>query len=85
MKNHFTTTFLNVLLGFLILASVAFTFLVIHRETKADDSALQARQANNSLVRVNAILNDTATYNTTARDPQLAHILQVAQETPATR
>ena len=85
MKNHFTTTFLNVILGFLVLLSVGFTYLVIHREPEVADTAAEARQDNGNLVKVNAILNDTAVYNATAHDPELAHILQVALEKPASR
>jgi len=85
MKNHFTTTFLNVILGFLVLLSVGFTYLVIHREPEVADAAAEARQDNSNLVKVNAILNDTAAYNATAHDPELAHILLIAQEKPATR
>jgi hypothetical protein len=83
MKKNFTTTFLNVILGLLIFLSVGFTFLVIRREPEVADAAAEARQDNNNLIKINAILNDTAAYNTTARDPQLAHILQVAKEKPA--
>jgi hypothetical protein len=85
MKNHFTTTFLNVILGLLIFLCVGFTYLVIRREPEVADAAAEARQDNNNLIKVNAILNDTAAYNTTAHDPQLAHILQIAQQKPANR
>ena len=67
----------------LIFLSVGFTYLLIRREPEAADAAAEARQDNNNLIKVTAILNDTAAYNTTARDPHLAHILQVAQEKPA--
>jgi hypothetical protein len=85
MKKPFTTTFLNVMLGFLVFLSVGFTYLVIHREPVVADATAEARQDNGNLVKVNAILNDTAAYNVTARDPELAHILQMAQEKPAHR
>lgn len=83
MRNDLTTTLLNLALGALVFLSVGFTLLVIWREPKVTIYAAKALQDNNNLMKVNALLNDAAAYNSTARDPELARILQAAQQKPA--
>jgi hypothetical protein len=85
MKNDLTTTFLNFVLVVLVLLSVGFGLLAVWREPKVPRYAAEALQDNNNMMKVNAILNDAVAYNATARSPELARILQAAQQKPATR
>jgi hypothetical protein len=83
MKNDLTMTFLNLTLSGLVLLSVGFTLLVILREPKVPRYAALAMQYNNNLSKVRQILNDTAVYNATIHDQELARILQSAQQQSA--
>ena len=76
-------TFLNLALSGLVLLSVGFTLLVIFREPKVPAYTAVAMQYNNNLSKVKQVLNDTAAYNATNRDQELARILQSAQPKPA--
>jgi hypothetical protein len=82
MKHDLTTTILNLVLAVLVFLSFGFTLLVIHREPEVPAAAAAAMQDNQNLMRVNAVLNDVAAYNATARDPELAHLLEVARKKP---
>ena len=81
MQHNLTKAFLNVVLAALVFLSVGFTLLVIKREPEVPDATAAAVQDNTNLRKVNAILNDVAAYNATARDPELATILQNARQT----
>jgi hypothetical protein len=83
MKNDLTTVFLNFVLAALVFLSVGFALLAVWREPKVPMYAAAALQDNNNLMKVNAILNDAAAYNVTARSPELAHILQSVEKKPA--
>ncbi|MGC9941327.1 MAG: hypothetical protein ABSE48_05795 [Verrucomicrobiota bacterium] len=83
MKNDLTTTVLNFVLVVLVFASVGFGLLAVWREPKVPVYATVALQDNNNMMKVNAILNDAVAYNATARNPELARILQAAQQKPA--
>ena len=84
MKNDLATAFLNCVLLVLVLLSVFFGYLTIRREPRVAGFATLALQDNNNMMKVNAILNDAAVYNASARSPELARILQAAQQKPAT-
>ena len=83
MKNDLTKAFLNVVLTALVFLSVGFTLLVIRREPEVPAATTAAVQDNNNLMKVNAMLNDAAAYNATARDPELTLILQTARQKPS--
>lgn len=85
MKNNLAAAFLNLALAGLVFLCIGFTLLVIWREPRVPVFAATALQDNNNLMKVNAILNDTAAYNATAKDPELARILNSVQQKPATR
>ena len=82
MKNDLTTVFLNFVLAVLVLSSVGFALLTILREPKVPLYAAAALQDNNNMMKVNAILNDSATYNASAHNPELARIIQSVAQKP---
>jgi hypothetical protein len=79
MKNDLLTTFLNFALAVLVFASVGFALLAILREPKVPIYTAAAMQDKNTMMRVNAVLNDTLAYNAVARSPELTRILQSVQ------
>jgi hypothetical protein len=83
MKRDLTTTVLNLVLAVLVFSSFGFTLLVIRREPEVPNATAAAVRDNQNLMKVNAILNDVAAYNATARDPELAHLLEAARQKPA--
>jgi hypothetical protein len=85
MKNDLTTTFLNFVLAMLVFLTVGFGMLTIWREPKLPGYTTEAVQANNSLMKIQALLNDAAAYNVTARSAELAGILQTVEQKPASR
>ncbi len=86
MKNDLMTTVLNFVLAGLVLLSVFFALMTIQLEPKIPALTIPASQANQNLLRISSLLNDTAVYNTTARSPELARILAILQQhKPAAR
>ena len=83
MKRDLTTTILNLFLAVLVFLSFGFTLLVIRREPEVPPATAAAVQDNQNLIKINAILNDSAAYNATAHDPELTRILQTAQQKPS--
>ena len=85
MKDDLTTTFLNFVLAMLVFLTVGFGLLTILREPQLPGATATALQANNSLVKIQSLINDTAAYNVTARSAELAGILQTVEQKTATR
>jgi len=83
MKSDTLTTFLNFVLAGLVLLSVIFALMSIWRTRELRQLSMQANYANNALVKIQALANDTAAYNQTHQDPQLARLLQNIQAKPA--
>jgi len=84
MKNDMTTTFLNLVLAALVILGVLFAIMstiYTHDLRKLTSSAALANQG---LVKAQALANDVAAYNATAKSPELARILQSVQTKPAT-
>jgi hypothetical protein len=83
MKNDSTTTFLNIVLAALVTLGVLFALMSIWRTH--DLRQLQPRvQAEVQQVQVvsmkaQALLQDAMTYNATARNQELAQIIQSVQ------
>jgi hypothetical protein len=83
MKRDLTTTVLNLVLAVLVFLSFGFTLLVIRREPEVPNATAAAVKDNQNLMRINALLNDVTAYNATARDPELARLLESARQKPA--
>jgi hypothetical protein len=87
MKNDSTTTFLNFVLAALLILAVLFAMLGIWRTRDLRQLTprvqIQAQQFQIVASRAQALLQDTITYNATARSPELQQIINSAQ-TPAT-
>jgi hypothetical protein len=87
MKNDSTTTFLNFVLAALIILGVVFALFSIWRTR--DFRQLQTRvqlemqKYNMASMKAQAILNETITYNATAKNPELAQIIQSVTVTPS--
>jgi hypothetical protein len=80
MKNDSTTTFLNLVLAALVFLGVLFALLSIWRMHELRDLQQhlqkQALLIQGTLPHVEALVNDTAAYNTTAKSPELTQLLQ---------
>jgi hypothetical protein len=86
MKNDLTTTFLNFVLAMLVFLTVGFGLLtIIWREPELARSIEPARQAQTRLEVIEALANETAAYNATARSPELASSLHALAPKPASR
>lgn len=85
MKNDLTTTFLNFVLAMLVFLTVGFGMLTIWREPKLARYAEPVRQVQTHLALIEALVNETAAYNATARSPELAGSLQTLEQKPASR
>jgi len=87
MKNDPMTTFLNFVLAVLVVLGVAFALLSMSRERELRLLTTNATIAQTTLARANALLNDTANYNTKAQSPELARaiqtVVQAASQKPA--
>jgi hypothetical protein len=85
MKNDLTTTFLNFVLAMLVFLTVGFGMLTILREPKLAKNAEPVRQVQTRMTLIQALANETAAYNVTARSPELASSLQTLEQKPASR
>ena len=85
MKNDLTTTFLNFVLAMLVFLTVGFGMLTILREPKLAKNAELVRQVQTRMTLIQALANETAAYNVTARSTELAGILQTVEQKPASR
>ncbi|MGA2244394.1 MAG: hypothetical protein ABSH48_05285 [Verrucomicrobiota bacterium] len=87
MKNDSSTTFLNLVLAALVILGVLFALLSIWRTHTLRHIQprvqLQVQTLQNNFVRVQALLADTMTYNTTAKSPELNQIIQSLHTPPA--
>jgi uncharacterized protein (UPF0333 family) len=83
MKSDTTTLVLNFVLAVLVILGVAFAYLSMTRTRDLRSLTTAASAANNALMKAQALANDTATYNATAKDPKLAAILTSIQPKPA--
>jgi len=83
MKNDSTTTFLNFVLAALVILGVLFALMTIWRTRdfrRLDPSVrIEMQRVQNDFLRVQALLNDTITYNNTAKSPEITQILQSLQ------
>ena len=84
MKSDTTTLVLNFVLAVLVIAGVVFAVLAMNRTRDLRSLTSQASIANNALLRAQALANDTATYNATAKCPELTKILTAIQPKTAT-
>jgi len=85
MKYETTNTLLTYVLGLLALLGVIFALKTINHTREFSSLTTQAGNANNALVRVQALANDAAAFNQKSPNPELTRILQAAQAKPATR
>ena len=80
MKNDSTTTFLNLVLGALVLLGVVFAIMSIlntHRVRQIQPRVqMQAQVFQNDFVRVQGLVADAMTYNATANNAELNQIIQ---------
>ena len=83
MKNDSTTLFLNFVLAALVLLGVIFAMMSMSRTSylrKAQGPVqVKLQQVQAVTMKVQALLNDTAAYNLTAKSPELAQIIQSVQ------
>jgi hypothetical protein len=76
MKNDSTTTFLNFVLAALVILGVLFALLSIYRvrDQRQDQTQLQNFQV--AATKAQGLLNDAILYNSTAKNPEMAAIIQ---------
>jgi hypothetical protein len=79
MKSDTTTTLLNFILAVLVILGVVFALLSITRTREFRSLTTNATVANNALMRAQALANDAAAYNASAKSPELTRILQAIQ------
>ena len=83
MKNDTTTTFLNFVLAALVILGVLFALLSIWRtrDLRRLQTSLQVQMQRYQItsVRAQQLLTDTVAFNATAKNPELAQIIQSAQ------
>jgi hypothetical protein len=83
MKNDSTTIFLNIVLAALVLLGVVFALMSIARVSKLHtlqaQVQVQGQKAQKGLMLAQQLLQDTVTFNNTARNPELNQILQSAK------
>jgi hypothetical protein len=79
MKNDITTTFLNFLLVILAICCVGLAILNLMRTHQLGQLQTQAASAQMVGQRAQALANDVANYNASAKSPELNQILQSIQ------
>ncbi len=85
MKSDTTTTILNFVLAVLVILGVVFALLTITRMREFRQLTGNATLANATLMRAQGLANDAAAYNATAKNPDLARILQSIQPKTAAK
>jgi hypothetical protein len=86
MKQETVNTVLTYVLGVLALLGVIFALQTIFRTREFRSLALQASQANNYFMRVQALGNDALAFNQKNPNAELSRILQPMQQPkPAAR
>jgi hypothetical protein len=83
MKTDTTTLVLNFVLAVLVILGVLFGVLTMNRQRDLRMLSTNATIANNALLRAQALANDAAAYNATAKSPELTRILNAIQPKPA--
>ena len=87
MKNDSTTTFLNIVLAALVILGVLFALMGFWnaRDLRGVQGPLQqhAQRYQFAANKLQALVNDALVYNSTAKNPELAQILQSVQPQPA--
>jgi hypothetical protein len=83
MKNETINTVLTYVLGIFALLGVIFALQTIFRTREYRSLVLQASQANNYYMRIQALGNDAVAFNQKNQNPDLARILSPAQTKPA--
>ena len=84
MKNDNITTALNFVLAILAILGVIFALQTIFRTREFRSLQFQAIMANNTIMRVQSLANDTLAYNQKNPNPDLTRLLQAIQTKPAT-
>ena len=84
MKNDFTATFLNIVLAAFVILGVLFAILSMSRARELRQLSTTLTTANNTILRVQALANEVAAFNATAKSPELTRILQGVQVKPVT-
>jgi len=85
MKCETTNAVLTYALGILALLGVIFALQTINHTREYSRLTVQAAQANNAFMRIQALANDVQAYNQKNPNPELTRILQSVQAKPATR
>jgi len=79
MKNDTMTTVLNFVLAVLVILGVMFALMAIFRTSEMRRLNASAALANTELLRAQGLANDANAFNQTAKNPDLARILQSVQ------
>jgi len=86
MKNDTTTTFLNFALAALVILGVVFALMSISRmrNLRQLQPVLQAQLQRSQITGMKAqqLLQEAINYNATAKNPEMAQIIQSAQTPP---
>jgi hypothetical protein len=85
MKCETTDTVLKFVLAALVILAVIFALQTIFRTRELRSLTQQATMANNNLLRVQSLCNDTLAYSQKNPSLELTRILQAVQVKPATR
>jgi hypothetical protein len=85
MKNDTTITVLNFVLAIMLILGVCFALLAMSKTRELRQLTVNATVANAALMRAQSLANDTAAYNASAKNPELAKILIAIQPKPAAK
>jgi len=75
MKSDTTTTALNFILAMLVILGVVFASMSIMRTRELRQLQIRAQVAQLNFMRAQALANDVAAFNATAKNPELTKIL----------
>jgi hypothetical protein len=82
MKNDTTTIFLNFVLAALVIVGVVLAYFNMKDTSELRYLNPRFMEANNSMVKIEALANDVAAYNAQAKSPELARALQMVEGHP---
>jgi hypothetical protein len=85
MKCETTDTVLKFVLAVLVILAVIFALQTMFRTRELRSLNLEATMANNYVVQIRSLYNDSLIYSQRNPDPDLTRILQTVQTKPATR
>jgi hypothetical protein len=85
MKCETTDTVLKFVLAALVILAVIFALQTIFRTRELRSLTQQATMANNSMLQVRSLYNDSLIYSQKNPSLELTRILQTVQAKPATR